>query len=479
LQRKALEMLNRPSKTITESSATSLTLPEIIMADDLVELRCFDTEEGRQLIVEMVAPQDSRNASQLAAYTGAFEVFKWLDEKQLFNVHATTDSDGNTLFMLAATGGHLHIIEYLLNRYPEDAYDFLELPNNLGQTAAEISEECAHYAITNFLRKRALIEQMRVANREFAEVIPEVEMDLSTFIYGDALTTKGLLLMLHYHASKAQEKPKPYLAMNDKELLQVLHLFIESKESEVLLLLSADSHRCACRLEKHAGKAYLIIVDSTPATRTTHAKGLAEQIKILLPELHNKIVLCVNETNQQTDRKHCSYFAAKNLRKLALMKNMVSMVSGSHFVSTKKQYGVDIVTYRLPTTFMSLAQSPDGLAKYINDNSAEADVILRTNKRGVQQKLRSYAEQSRAGFGVVTPAIIQDKHDSTKKIPQNNSIIYFKEKYNQRVVPTLFNSFGRILRQEKLQEIVSNHNAAYLLVDEATGKLISGRSKLA
>jgi hypothetical protein len=60
LQRKALEMLNRPSKTITESSATSLTLPEIIMADDLVELRCFDTEEGRQLIVEMVAPQDSR-----------------------------------------------------------------------------------------------------------------------------------------------------------------------------------------------------------------------------------------------------------------------------------------------------------------------------------------------------------------------------------------------------------------------------------
>jgi hypothetical protein len=470
-------MLARPSITAAESSATDLKLSEIIRTNDLIGLRRFDSAEGRKSILEMVIPNGSLNALQLAAYVGAFDVFKWLEEKQLFNQHEAVDKYGNKLIMLAAQGGHFLIIEYLLNRYPDEASDFLELPNDFGLTVAEVAEECAHYATANILRQRALVEQMRVANREFAEVMPEVEMDLSTFVYKDRLTTKGLLLMLHYHASKAPDTPKPYLAMNDAELLQVLRLFMESKENEILLLLNDASHRCTCRLEKHAGKTYIIIVDSTPSTQKAYIEGLAEQIKSSFPELQDKVVLCVNETNQQTDKKHCSYFAIKNLRKLAKLKNMAAMVLGSHFLSAGKQHGVVVMTYRLPANFMSLAQSPDGLTKYISDAPTEADIILRTNKQGVLQNLRSYAEQSREDFGVMTPAIIEDKHDATKKISQNNSIVYFREKYHQRVMPTLFNSVSGVSRQEKLQEIVGNHNAAYLIIDAATGKLKSGLSK--
>jgi hypothetical protein len=457
----------------TSASSSALTLPEIIMANDLITLQNFDTDEGRKSIVELIAPGTSLNALQIAASSGALNVFKWLDEKKLFKLHELGDGNGNTVLMLAAQNGHVHILKYILDGYPDYAHDLLEMRNFRGFTATEVAEEHLQYTATNFLAERALIEQMRVVNRETAEVIPEVPMDLSTFVYDGMLTTKGLLLMLHYQDAKTPGGTKSYLAVSDSELLQTLALFITSEENEMLLLLDDTSHRCVCKLEKHAGKTYIIVVDSTPSIRKSYIDGLALQIKSELPDRVDRIVLCKNETNQQTDRKHCSYFAVKNLRKLAVLKNMTSTVLGSHFVSIEKQNDVDVVTYRLPAAFMSLAQSPDGLTKYVADNSDEASVILRTNKQGEQQNLRQYAEQPREGFGVVTPAIIQDKHDSTKKIAQNNSVEYFKEKYNQRVVPTLFNSFDAASRQKKLQEVLDSHNASYLVVDIDTGKLKS------
>jgi hypothetical protein len=405
---------------------------------------------------------------QLAALTGALDVFKWLDEKKLFTLHKVIDAEENSLLMLAARSGQTPVIEYILDHYVEAAHDLLELRNSEYQTAADVAEEAQQYAAAEFLAKRTMIEELRAANRDLLDVVPGVLMDLSTFVHYNALTLKGLALMLHYYAP---DNPKLYLAINELELIDAVKVFMQSNETEIVLLLNEASHRSVCKLEKRDGKAYLIILDSTPTKRQEFFDGLAEQLSATFHSAVERPILCVNNTMQQTDKEHCSYFALKNLHKLLKIKNILDMILSSHLVARTTQHEAEVITYRLPATFMSLAQSPDGLTKYIADNPAEATAILRVNKQGDPQDLRAYAEQVREGYGVVTPQIVPDRKDESSVVKKNNSVVYFKEKYLQRTVPTLFTSLGEAERQSKLEKILSERSASRLMVDPMTGGL--------
>jgi hypothetical protein len=459
-------------QALQQPTATSALL-EVLLRDSVDDLTFYDTPEGLRLIADFIDPITTYSAIQLAAFWGLLNVFRWLDQKKIFTLRTVVDEQKNSLLMIAASAGQVSIIKYIFNEYADVAYALLEQRNLKSENAMEVAEDFQQYAAEEFLAKQSVMEELREANRDILDVMPDIIMDLSTFVRYGALTVKGMALMLHYYASS--ETPL-YLATGILELINTIDLFMESKEEKCFLLLNEGCHRFACKLEKFDGKTYVIILDSAPTKRQAFIEGLPEEFNTFFVHREDKPILCMNNTNQQTDKENCSYFALKNLHKLMAMKNILALILSSHFVSQKKKDGIKIITYRLPAKFMSLAESPDALTKYIVENPEESAAICHVNKQNALLNLREYALQARDGFGVVTPQMVTDRNDNTKMAAKNNSVLYFKEKFHQHVVPTLFQSFSELERQKQLTQIVNAHNVNRLVLDDSTGKLTTNEA---
>lgn len=226
-----------------------------------------------------------------------------------------------------------------------------------------------------------------------------------------------------------------------------------------------------------------------------HQLGICNRILMSkkLPENNfemdkNTIYIVVNQAywyvQETLQSKEITKVSLEELSKLIQM-DVPVIKSDNHFIKItsmigytdpeqSKYQGYEVINYRLPARFMSIAQSPDRLASYIKANDKEDLTKIRINKDKKHQSLNEYAYHHREGFEIKTPEKIQNrnyKKDSKEPeyIYKNRSINYFANKQKQKIVPDLFQKID----EKESRRIIKSRDASYLTVDPLTKELVN------